>query len=284
MTYDQQGYDRTPRVRRRRRGIGAAATMGLLLLGAMVLLGAAGSVAAVVRFGGLVDDLPSPSLLEQIELPEQSVILDRTGTVQLATFGEFNREVVTFDEIPPVLVDATTAVEDKTFWDNSGFDPLGIVAAGFDALRGQARGASTITQQLVRQRLLSVDGSAQTQVSAERKVREIVQSIRLTQAFPGEEGKQRIMAAYLNQNYYGNESYGVMAAAKSYFGVELGELTLAQAAILAAPVGRRRRRTTRGRTPSRSASTRCRPRTSHARSHGSSSPPTRRSSSAGTSC
>jgi tetratricopeptide (TPR) repeat protein len=207
------GYNRTPRAGAAG-GIGAAATMGLLLLGAMVLLGAAGSVAAVVRFGGLVDDLPNPSLLEQIELPEQSVIYDRTGTVQLATFGEFNRAVVTFDEIPPVLVDATTAVEDKTFWDNSGFDPLGIVAAGFDALRGQARGASTITQQLVRQRLLSVDGSARTEVSAERKVREIVQSIRLTQAFPGEAGKQRIMAAYLNQNYYGNESYGVKAAAK----------------------------------------------------------------------
>ena len=56
----------------------------------------------------------------------------------------------------------------------------------------------------------------------------------MTQAFPGEEGKQRIIAAYLNQNYYGNETYGVAAAAKGYFGVELADLTLAQAAILAA--------------------------------------------------
>ena len=68
----------------------------------------------------------------------------------------------------------------------------------------------------------------------ERKVREIIQSIRLTQAFPGQTGKQQIITAYLNQNFYGNQSYGVKAAARSYFGKSLDELTLAQAAILAA--------------------------------------------------
>ena len=157
--------------------------------------------------------------LEEIQLPEQSVIYDRTGKVELARFGEFNRDVVTFDQIPPVLVDATTAVEDGSFWDNAGFDTIGIVAAGIDSLRGAPRGASTITQQLVRQRLLTENGTAQTDLSATRKLREIIQSIRVTEAYPGVEGKQRIMAAYLNQNYYGNESYGVAAAAKGYFGV-----------------------------------------------------------------
>ncbi len=211
--------------------------MGLFLFGALTLLGLAGAGASIAAFGGLMRDLPGPQILEQIELPEQSIVYDRTGKIELARFGEFNREVVTFDEIPPVLVDATTAVEDRTFWENSGFDPVGIIAAGLDALRGNARGASTITQQLVRQRLLTTDTSAgaapQTQRSADRKLREIIQSIRVTQAFPKEEGKQRIMAAYLNQNYYGNESYGVAAAARSYFGVPLKEITLAQAAILA---------------------------------------------------
>ena len=141
---------------------------------------------------------------------------------------------MTFNEIPPVLVDATTAVEDGSFWDNAGFDTIGIIAAGIDSLRGAPRGASTITQQLVRQRLLTENGTAQTDLSATRKLREIIQSIRVTEAYPGVEGKQRIMAAYLNQNYYGNESYGVAAAAKSYFGVQLKDLTLAQAAIIAA--------------------------------------------------
>ncbi len=208
--------------------------MGLLLFGALTLLGAVGAGATVATYSGLMTDLPDPLILERIELPEQSIVYDRSGEVELARFGEFNRDVVTFDEIPPVLVDATTAVEDRTFWENSGFDPVGIIAAGVDALRGNARGGSTITQQLVRQRLLSEDGTAQTQVTATRKLKEIVQSIRVTQAFPGEEGKQRIMAAYLNQNYYGNESYGVAAAAEGYFGVPLEEITLAQAAILAA--------------------------------------------------
>ena len=78
---------------------------------------------------------------------------------------------MTFDEIPPVLVDATTAVEDGSFWDNAGFDTVGIVAAGIDSLRGHPRGASTITQQLVRQRLLSDNGAAVTDLSATRKLR-----------------------------------------------------------------------------------------------------------------
>src|SRR5206468_2929261 len=68
----------------------------------------------------------------------------------------------------------------------------------------------------------------------ERKLKEIIQSIRLTEAYPGVEGKQQIIAAYLNQNYYGNQAYGIKAAAKSYFGVDdLFKLTPAQAAILA---------------------------------------------------
>ncbi len=239
MTHEPTDQDLAPRptrsaARRRQTGFGAAGSMALLLFGALVLLGAVGAMIAVATYVSLRSDLPDPSALEQIELPQQSVILDRTGTVELARFGEFNRETVTFDQIPPVLVDATTAVEDRTFWENSGFDTIGIFAAGLDALRGQARGASTITQQLVRQRLLNAEGTAQTQRSIDRKLREVIQSIRLTRAFPGEAGKQRIMAAYLNQNYYGNESYGVKAAAKSYFGVELQDLTLAQAAILAA--------------------------------------------------
>ncbi len=208
--------------------------MGLVLFGALVALGLTGAALAVNAYTSLAKDLPDPTVLEQIELPQQSIVWDRNTSVELARFGEFNREVVTFAEIPPVLVDATTAVEDRTFWDNSGFDPVGIIAAGLDALRGHARGASTITQQLVRQRLLNAEGTAETQVTASRKLKEIIQSIRVTQAYEGEAGKQRIMAAYLNQNYYGNEAYGVAAAAREYFGVALKDLTLAQAAIIAA--------------------------------------------------
>ncbi|HYO41975.1 MAG TPA: transglycosylase domain-containing protein [Candidatus Limnocylindrales bacterium] len=233
---DGNGYahpENRPRAGRRS-GIGIAATMGLVLFAALAALGFTGGVFAVTTYTSLTRGLPEPSQLETFELPEQSILWDRDKTVELARFGEFNREVVAFADIPEVLVDATTAVEDRTFWVNSGFDPVAIAAAGVDALRGRVRGASTITQQLVRQRLLNVESTAETDVSANRKLREIIQSIRVTQAYPGVEGKQRILAAYLNQNYYGNESYGIAAAAREYFGVALKDLTLAQAAIIAA--------------------------------------------------
>src|SRR6478752_3266018 len=141
-------------------------------------------------------------------------------------------EVVTYDQIPGEMIDATTSIEDQGFWQNAGFDPVGIISAGVDTISGRPRGASTITQQLVRARLLpdwAFEGS-----TYERKLREIIQSVRLTQEYPGQSGKEQIITAYLNQNFYGNNSYGVKAAAKSYFGKDLDDLSLAQYAILAA--------------------------------------------------
>ena len=95
-------------------------------------------------------------------------------------------------------------------------------APAWTPISGRPRGASTITQQLVRARLLppaAFEGS-----TYERKIREIIQSIRLTEAYPGDAGKQDIITAYLNQNFYGNNLYGVQAAAKGYFGKDLKDL------------------------------------------------------------
>ena len=197
------------------------------------LLTAAGVVAGVSAYNYYAQGLPDPvSTLTNIEFEQQTVLYDRTGTIVLARLGDLKRDLVTFDQIPGETLDATTAIEDKDFWVNPGFDPVGIVSAGIDTVSGRPRGASTITQQLVRARLLPAAAFADG--TYERKAREIIQSIRLTDAFPGEEGKQQIITAYLNQNFYGNQSYGVKAAAKGYFGKPLAELTLAQHAILAA--------------------------------------------------
>lgn len=205
-----------------------------------LLYGAMATVAAVVFMGGLAlfltwtANLPDPKTLTTIQPSQESIIYDR-NMVELARFssGE-RREIVAFEDFPPILVDATTAVEDRTFWTNTGFDPLGMVSAAIDSIRGRARGASTVTQQLVRQRLLPTDLTTDKARLAERKLQEIIQSIRVTQTFPGEQGKQDIITAYLNQNFYGNNSYGVKTAARGYFGVrDLHDLTLAQAAILA---------------------------------------------------
>jgi len=208
--------------------------LAVILFAFLAGIGIIGAISAVTVYAALANGLPDVNQLNDLKLPQEIVITDRTGKVELARFGEFKREVVTFDQIPPVLVDATTAVEDKTFWENAGFDPTAIISAGIDSIRGSSRGASTITQQLVRARLLDPDLVQDPKRTAERKLKEIIQSIRLTKAFPGEEGKQQIMAAYLNNNYYGNQSYGVKAAARSYFGKDLAELTPGEAAILAA--------------------------------------------------
>jgi peptidoglycan glycosyltransferase len=233
------------RRRRRRRLNGERATgrrtaatavvvgLPLFLFSTLLLFGAVGLVSAVAAYNHFAADLKDPlPLLTSVQFAEQTKVYDRTNEVELARFGEYKREVVTFDEIPAEVIDATTAIEDKTFWENAGFDPVGIVSAGIDTLRGNERGASTITQQLVRNLLLPGEILAGSRY--ERKIKEIIQSIRLTQALPeGEAGKQVIITAYLNNNFYGNQSYGVKAAARSYFGKELEDLTLAQAAILA---------------------------------------------------
>jgi len=196
-------------------------------------LGAIAAVATVGAYNALASNLPNPNALDSYVLPEETIVYDRTGKIELARFGDYKREVVTFDQIPKVLIDATTAVEDKTFWDNAGFDPVAILQAGIGSIRGDSRGASTITQQLVRARLLPQDLVADPHRTAERKLKEIIQSIRLTEAYPGDTGKQAIITAYLNQNYYGNQTYGVKAAVETYFGIPLDKIDPAQAAIIA---------------------------------------------------
>jgi membrane peptidoglycan carboxypeptidase len=207
--------------------------LSLTFIVVAVLTAGAGLVFAVGAYNYYSQGLPDPkATLADLHFDQQTTLYDSTGKILLASLGELKREVVTYDELPGEMIDATTAIEDKDFWVNPGFDPVGIVSAGFDTLSGNPRGASTITQQLVRARLLPTSAFAGS--TYERKIREIIQSVRLTQAFPGEDGKKAIITAYLNQNFYGNNSYGVKAAAKGYFGKALKDLTLAQFAILAA--------------------------------------------------
>jgi len=234
------------RQRRRRNGSGGppprgsaarrlAIALPLFLFSSLLIAGLVGFFGVVAAFSYYSEGLPDPkAVFENLSFAEETVVLDRTGKVELARFARERRDVVTFAEIAPEIVDATTAIEDKTFWENAGFDPAGFVSAALDTLSGSGRGGSTITQQFVRARLLP-DSATEGSVY-ERKIREIIQSIRLTQALPpGREGKEAIMAAYLNENFYGNNSYGVEAAARGYWGItDLRKLTLAQAAILAA--------------------------------------------------
>ena len=210
-----------------------AIAIPIILLTAFVAVGLAGVIGVAAAYNYYSQGLPDPrDTLSNLAFDQQTVIYDRTGKTELARLGEFKRQVVSFAQIPAEMLDATTAIEDKDFWSNPGFDAAGFVSATLDTLSGHPRGGSTITQQLVRARLLPESAFAGTR--EERKIREILQSLRLTQAYPGQDGKKEIITAYLNQNFYGNQSYGVAAAARTYFNKDLKDLTLAEDALLAA--------------------------------------------------
>src|SRR6267378_2619708 len=216
---------------KRRRGGGAfsgwrlALPSGLFAIiiatGALLLIGAG---AALAFFAG---DLPSPQDLAKDPLAQSTKVYDRTGTQLLYQFSEENREVVSYDEIPQVLIDATVSAEDKSFWTNPGVDVLGTIRAVFSDVTGRSTGqggASTITQQLVKQRIVG------NEVSLKRKIREAILAVEVTNTY----SKQQILELYFNQIYYGNQAYGVKAAAQTYFGkADLSKLTLAEAALLA---------------------------------------------------
>jgi peptidoglycan glycosyltransferase len=200
---------------------------------ALVAVGMAG-VVSVSALGVLSAGLPDPSGLGELAFAEPTIVYDRTGKVELGRFEDEHRRVVAYADIPPLVLDATTTAEDRTFWDNAGVDPAALISAVAENASGaRERGASTITQQLVRARLLPadiVDGSDRYL----RKAKEIIQALRLTDEYPGTVGKERVITAYLNEIYYGHEAYGIAAAADVYFGVtDLTKLTVAQAALLA---------------------------------------------------
>ena len=209
------------------------AVLAVVASSAFVAIGMVG-VVSMSALGVLSAGLPDPSGLGELAFAEPTIVYDRTGKVELGRFEDEHRRVIAYADIPPLVLDATTTAEDRTFWDNAGIDPAALISAVAENASGASeRGASTITQQLVRARLLPADivnGSDRYL----RKAKEIIQALRLTDEYPGTVGKERVITAYLNEIYYGHEAYGIAAAADVYFGVtDLNKLTVAQAALLA---------------------------------------------------
>ena len=209
----------------------------MLIALAVIISAIAGSLglATVAAVTVLSQDLPDPSTLGSLTFAQPTVIYDRTGQMVLGTFQREKRQVVSYDDVPNLILDATTTAEDRTFWKNGGYDPAAILSAAAEHANGESdRGASTITQQLVRARLLPDNATSAGANRYVRKAKEVIQSARLTAQFPGEAGKEEIVTAYLNEIFYGHGAYGIAAAAEIYFGVnDLAELTPAQAALLA---------------------------------------------------
>ena len=224
------------------KGAGAIVAVALVLvvsvLGVVSVGAIAGGGAAAVTIATLDQGLPDVQEFQDLDFSEATRIMDRQGKVELARFWDERREVIDFEDIPPLVLDVTTATEDDTFWDNPGFDLEATVNAFLTeaAGGGDRGGGSTITQQLVRARLLPeeiVTGDNTTEGLYLRKAKELLQSYKLTQAFPGEDGKKAIITAYLNEISYGAAS-GIAAAAELYLGKKLSNLTVSEAALLAA--------------------------------------------------
>ena len=162
---------------------------------------------------------------------ETTRILDRNGNLLWEIFGEGKRTKVTIDQIPEHLIQATVAVEDDTFYENIGLDAPSLVAALIANLRNPNErpiGGSTITQQIVRH--IAFDFEERTAVSYTRKAKEAFLAWIMNRKF----SKDEIMTLYLNEIYYGNLAYGIEAAAQTYFGKSAADLSLAEAAMLAA--------------------------------------------------
>jgi len=228
------------RARPRKRG-GSRIIPILLTLSLALVLFVAGTVGAmgfatVAAVSALSEDLPDPAALGELTFSQPTVVYDKSGDIELGRFQQELRWVVDYEEVPKLVLDATTTAEDRSFWENEGYDPTAILQAIGENVSGESeRGASTITQQLVRARLLPEQYVEPGSDRYLRKMKELIQANRLTDAFPGEAGKHAIITAYLNEIFYGQDAYGIAAAARVYFGVkDLADLTPAQAALLAA--------------------------------------------------
>ncbi|WP_210092485.1 PBP1A family penicillin-binding protein [Ruegeria sp. HKCCSP346] len=171
-------------------------------------------------------DLPSHESLAQYKPPTISRIYSGEGQL-IDEFAQERRLFTPSAEIPDLVKQAFISAEDKNFYTHQGYDPRGIVAAGVEAVRtkgGTVRGASTITQQVMKNFLLSGDRRA------ERKIKEIILATRLEDSLD----KEQILELYLNEIFLGQNSYGVTAAAQTYFNKTLQELAPHEAAMLAA--------------------------------------------------
>jgi penicillin-binding protein 1C len=185
-----------------------------------------GLVSGVTVFAWFAKDLPSTDQLESRVLTESTKIYDRTGEHLLYETGKDVRRTYTkLENISEDLRNATIAVEDKNYYNHYGFDPIAILrSAGINVASDRQVGGSTITQQFVK---MAIVGDERTY---SRKIKEVILSVELERQY----GKDKILEFYLNEAPYGGINLGVAAGAQSYFEKSPSELTLAQAAFLAA--------------------------------------------------
>ncbi len=203
----------------------ALAGLGAALVAVVVATGIGIAIAVSVA-STFLTELPPVDEIATVggQLFQTTTIHDRRGRPLGELLGEGRRRVVPPEDIPQVVKTAVVAAEDATFYENPGVEIRAIARALWNNWRGGevVSGASTITQQLVKNALLTPEETY------ERKIREAVLAWQISQRF----SKDEILGLYLNQNHYGGLTYGIAAAAETYFDKDLADVTLAEAAML----------------------------------------------------
>ncbi|MGE3278791.1 MAG: transglycosylase domain-containing protein, partial [Candidatus Altimarinota bacterium] len=193
------------------------------ILAALLILAVTGTLMGLIFIITIISDIPD--VPTRFNNAESTIIYDREGNILYTIHGEENRQEIPLSEIPKHVIDATIAIEDDQFFEHIGFD-IGGILKGFLAEYlgiGARRGGSTITQQLVKNTLLS------NERTLTRKIKELIISIQLERTY----SKNEILSLYLNTIPYGSNAYGVEMASRIFFGKNAKDLTLGEAAILA---------------------------------------------------
>ena len=208
---------RVERKQRRRRAV----VFSLAAIFALLFVVGGAAVTGVATFGSSCD----LNSLQQVEIGSNTFIYAADNSRLGVIPAERNRQPVELDQISPWMPKATVAIEDRRFYTHNGIDAEGIARALWkNVSAGQVvEGGSTITQQLVRNLYIGRERTV------ERKLKEACLAIKLDNAW----AKDRILATYMNQVYYGNLAYGIEAAAQTYFSKHASELNLPEAALIA---------------------------------------------------
>ncbi|EKD90639.1 MAG: hypothetical protein ACD_30C00112G0080 [uncultured bacterium] len=193
-------------------------TLGLTGL----FVGLVGLIILIIFF---FTQVPSPEDLQNRSVAQSTKIYDRNGELLYDIFQNQNRTPVKLSDVPEVVKKATIAIEDKDFYKHQGFDVFGIVRSFYKLIisRRIEGGGSTLTQQLVKNALLTSDQSII------RKIKELILAIEVERTYT----KDQILEMYLNEIPYGGTAYGIEAASNLYFGKHASELSLAEASLLA---------------------------------------------------
>lgn len=172
----------------------------------------------------IVKDLPLPTKLGSFTNPQSTLIYDKNGKLLYNIYGTKNQIFIPLSSIPKYMQQATISIEDRNFYQHGAVDIKGIARAMVSiALKQQVQGGSTLTQQLVKNSLLSQERTVL------RKIKEVILAFATEIIYP----KDRILEMYLNQSPYGGTAYGIEAASEMYFGKRAKDLSLAESALLA---------------------------------------------------